>query len=302
MATKQQPTGMINDIITIIRDPKYSLGKSYAADGTKTANVQVSQAFAEQRYVSTPKNMAAVIMEVSNDTNTALINASFPAIPVGERFVVLSEKQLQQQLGLKTRESMCGVHELKVGSKTYKAIGRFKENVKPSSWQILDRDVDAHTPPKFASLSYAAWLNEADKLLPGLLKAARISTLSSSARVVRKGKAMGTGNGHTWVQVQDPNDVERVRTVLPIKAMELGLSWKKPRYSRKNSDEICGYSATSILDNSVWTPGRLVFNGKPTVAPGLKQQAAYQGRLPVIHAAAGDETQSRLVAGPVHQK
>jgi hypothetical protein len=63
--------------------------------------------------------------------------------------------------------------------------------------------------------------------------------------------------------------VERVRTALQIKAMELGLSWKKPRFSRNTPGEICGYGATSILDNSVWTPGRLVFNGKPTVAPGL---------------------------------
>lgn len=265
----QPPHRMINDIVTIIRDPKNSLGKRYAADGSKTSNVQVSQAFAEQRYVPTLQAMAAVIMEVSTDPNAALINTSFPAIPVGEKFIILSQTQLERQLSLKTRESMCGLHELKVGGKSYKTIGRFKENVLPSSWQILDRDLDAHTPPKFASLSHAAWLTEVDKLLPGLSKAAKISTLSSSARVMRKGKILGQGNGHTWVQVQDPNDVERVRHALQIKAMELELGWKKPRRSRKNPCQICGYGFATIVDNSVWTPGRLIFNGKPTVAPGL---------------------------------
>jgi hypothetical protein len=100
MATTKsaQPTGMINDVVTIIRDPKNPLGKRYAADGSKSANVMVSQAFAEQRYVPTPKDMAAVIMEVSNDPTAALMNASFPAIPVGEKFVILSQMQLDIQL------------------------------------------------------------------------------------------------------------------------------------------------------------------------------------------------------------
>ena len=260
---------MINDVITIIWDPKNSLGKRYAADGSKSANVQVSQAFAEQRYVPTPKAMAEVIREVSNDPNAALMNASFPAIPIGEKFVILSQSKLETLLGLKTREEMLGLHELKLAGQLYKAIGRLKENVLPSSWQILDRDIDAHTPPKFANLSNASWLSEVEKLLPGVTAAAKISTLSSSARVVRKGKVMGTGNGHTWIQVQDPSDVERVRAALQIKAMELGLSWKKPRYSRTKPAEVCGYGFASILDNSVWTPGRLIFNGKPTVAQGL---------------------------------
>ena len=268
-AKPSNPTDMISDVVTIIRDPKNSLGKRYAADGSKSSNVMVSQAFAEQRYVPTPTVMADVIREVSDDPNAALMNARFPAIPIGERFVILSQSQLEKLLGLQTRDEMLGLHELKVAGQLYKAIGRLKENVLPSSWQILDRDIDSDTPSKFANLSHASWLTEIEKLLPGLSAAAKISTLSSSARVVRKGKVMGTGNGHTWIQVQDPNDVERVRTALQIKAMELELSWQKPRYSRTKPAEVCGYGFASILDNSVWTPGRLIFNGKPTVAPGL---------------------------------
>ena len=243
-----QATGMINDVVTIIRDPKNPLGKRFAADGSKSANVQVSQAFAEQRFVPTAKEMSAVIMEVSNDPNAALINASFRDIPMGETFIILSENQFGLQLGIKTREAMAGVHSIKIGGKTYKAVGRFKENVQPSSWQILDRDIDSHTPPQYANLSYASWFIEVEKLLPGLSTAARISTQSTSARVVRKGNVLGQGNGHTWVQFQDPGDVERVRTALQVKAMELGLSWKKPRHSRSNPGEIVGYGFATILD------------------------------------------------------
>ena len=295
------PTGMIDDVVTIIRDPKHSLGKRYAADGSKSANVQVSQAFAEQRYVPTPKAMAEVIKEVSNDPNAALMNARFPAIPVGESFVILSQLQLETQLGLKTRKEMLGLHELKVGGQPYKAIGRLKENVLPSSWQILDRDIDAQTPPQFACLPYASWLTEVEKLLPGLSAAAKISTLSSSARVVRKGKVMGTGNGHTWIQVQDPHDVERVRTALQIKAIELELSWKKPHYSRTKPTEACGCGTGSILDNSVWTPGRLIFNGKPTVAPGLtvkpqKAMITQGGRLDTSKLVLPDADKIRFIS------
>lgn len=259
-----------NDVVTIIRDPSYPLGKRFAADGSKTSNVQVSLAYAEQRHAPTAKAMAAIIKEVSEDTNAAIINASFPDVPVGEPFVILSEKQFAQQLGIKERSKMTGIHTIKLKGTTYKAIGRFKENVMPSNWQVLDRDVDASTPPEFAKLNHVAWLAKMEVLLQGLATATRISTLSTSARVTLNGKILGQGNGHTWVQIQDSGDVERVRIALMIRAMEMGLSWPKPRYSRIDLTHVVRQSVATIVDPSVWTPGRLVFNGKPTVASNLK--------------------------------
>ncbi len=263
-------TATTNDIVTIVRDPYHTLGKTFAADGSKKSNVMVSIALAVQRHVPTATAMAAVIKEVSEDTHAAIINASFPAISVGEQFVILSERQFAKLLGIKERSKMAGVHTIKLKGTTYKTIGRFKENVKPSNWQILDRDVDACTPPEFAKLNYVAWLAKMELLLPGLATATRISTLSTSARVTLNGQVLGQGNGHTWVQFQDAGDVERVRIALKIRAMEMDLSWLKSRFSRSDRTQVVGQSVTTIVDPSVWTPGRLVFNGKPTVASNLK--------------------------------
>jgi hypothetical protein len=108
-----------NDIVTIVIDPKNALGKQFNQDGTKSTSVQVSMAFAEQRQVPTTKEMAAVLKEVSENQNAALINASFPGIPVGEMFVILSESQFKKRLGLSTRDEMLGVHSVTYQGKTY---------------------------------------------------------------------------------------------------------------------------------------------------------------------------------------
>jgi hypothetical protein len=258
-----------NDVVTIVIDPKNPLGKRFAADGSKSSNVTVSMGLAEQRHVPTAQSMADVIKEVSENSNAAIINASFPAVPAGETFLIFSERLFANQLNLTERAQMQGVHNLKVGERDYKVLGRFKENTLPSTWQLLDRDIDRHTPIEYADLDYDAWLSKMEPLLPGLAAATRIQTLSSSARVTKDGLVVGGGNGHTWVQLVDANDVERVRTALHVNAMALGLSWKKPRYSRSEPGKIVGHGFATIVDQSVWTPGRFVFNGKPTVDGGL---------------------------------
>ena len=47
------------------------------------------------------------------------------------------------------------------------------------------------------------------------------------------------------------------------------VSWLKPRYSRRNG-EVVGHGIATVVDPSVWTPGRLVFVGSPLVSPGLE--------------------------------
>jgi hypothetical protein len=163
---------------------------------------------------------------------------------------------------------MFGVHRIEMNGKTYKAMGRFKENVRASSWQLLDRDVDQYTPAEFA-VGYDEWFAQAERLLPGLGYAPRVRTLSSSARVFRDGSPLGAGNGHTWAQIMNIGDVERMRSALLVRAAELGLTWLKPRFSRREPTQVIGHSLVTIMDLSTWTPGRLVFNGKPTAAMGM---------------------------------
>jgi len=261
---------MKNDLITIVRDPKNTLGKHFKADGSKSAQVWLSLGIAEQRSVPDAEAMARLLREIGSDPHAAIINSSFPSIPVGEQFLILSEAKFRTMLNISDRPKMVGIHTHKYQGKDYKVMGRFKENTRPSAWQLLDRDIDHYTPPQFAKLTHQEWLKQLEKLIPGLAGAAKVTTPSSSSRVLRRGKPVSTGNAHTWIQLDNGDDIGRMRLVLQARAIELDMAWVKPRESRNEPGKIVGKGIALIVDQSVWSVGRLVFDGQPTTEGALK--------------------------------
>jgi hypothetical protein len=137
----------------------------------------------------THEALAELLQEIGNDPRAAIINASFPGIPIGEEFVILSEREIEERLGIPAtdRAAQQGVHEIDFEGKAMKAMGRFKENVRPSSWQLLDRDVDSHTPDQFASLSTEDWLRNSRRSFPASTRPA----MSGLPRPPRGSSAMG---------------------------------------------------------------------------------------------------------------
>jgi putative DNA primase/helicase len=261
-------------IITVVRSKK-PLGKQFVRnpDGTvsKQSVVKMGLCKAVMHYVPTPEAFKVLLEQVANDPHAAIINASFDGIAIAEPFVIGTARAIQRYTGIPVsdRARQKGVHLIEINGKTYKVIGRFKENVRPSSWQLLDRDIDRHTPVQFAKMSTSEWLRAVCSLIPGVTDITYCHAPSTSARVLLDGVPVGGGNGHVWIQVRDPADVERFRTAITISAVENGMSWRKPRYSRTEPDKVVGYSLTTPIDTSVMTPGRLVFVGKPVVGPGL---------------------------------
>lgn len=266
-------------IITVVRDPKHTLGKKFSrnTDGTvtKTASVSVSLGIAVMHQVETHDELAALLKKVGEDSHAAIINASFDGIEVGEKFVILSELKIEKQFGIprSDREKQKGIHELTLDGKTYRAVGRFKENLRPSCWQYFDRDTDKHTPAKFATLLFDEWMTEIGEMLPGFAGISYCRTDSTSSRVSHNGVAVGGGNGHTWFKVRDPADIERFRTAIMVCAAQAKKTWLKPRHSGKEPGKVVGHSLTTIIDPSVFTPGRLIFVGKPVVSEGLAVEA-----------------------------
>lgn len=264
-----------NPIITVVHDPQHTLGKCFTLnpDGTvsKQASVSVSLGIAVMHQVETHDELAALQKKVGDDSHAAIINASFPGIAIGEQFIILSEREMEKRLGIPRtdRAKQKGIHQLEYNGKSYPAVGRFKENVRASSWQILDRDIDAHTPVKFSAMSLDELISAFYTMLPGVANVSYVKTASTSSRVLLNGVAVGGGNGHAWVQVENPDDVERFRTAIQVRAADLGMTWLKPRYSRSEPGKVVGHSLTTLIDTSVWTPGRLVFIGKPVVGDGL---------------------------------
>jgi uncharacterized protein (DUF927 family) len=257
------------DALTVIRDPQHPLGKRFVlnADGRIEKHPQVAPSFLYAKMLHVPDTaaLADLLRKVGEDEHLAIINSRFLGVEVGERFIILSEAEIGRRYGLEGREQTAGVHQVEDDAEgATKALGRLKENVLPSAWQILDRDTDEHTPAPLAAMGYDAWIDQVEKLLPGVAECDRLRAFSSSSRVLLDGKPVGGGNGHTWVRMQNADDVERLRGLLPFRAMDAGLSWQKPRHSR-STGEVVGHSPSTILDPSVWSRGRVIFVGKPVV-------------------------------------
>jgi hypothetical protein len=261
---------MNHDIITLVRDPANILGKrfSFDANGNVVKQTAVSTAFAEaiQYHVPDVATLQQVLRLAAEDPHAAIINSAFPLVPVGQLFLILSESKFVE-LGFKRNDkALTWPVALTHKGRTYPALGRFTEHTASSSWVLLDRDIDKYTPHEFAHLSYENWLVAVDKLLPGILSCARLRAHSSSARVTFDGgQPAGAGNGHTWVQVAEPADIERMRQSILPRAITMGMAWLKPKYDR-TTGVICGQSPTTIVDPAVFVQGRLVFAGKPEVS------------------------------------
>jgi len=279
-------------IITVVRDPRNTLGKGFAIkpDGaiSKEAKVNVSYGVAVQHRVENLEDLAELLKEVGDDPHAAIINSYFPDIPVGEEFLILSAKEIQKHTDIPAsdREKQKGIHEITYEDKTYKAVGRFKENVLPSSWQYFDRDIDKHTPEAFAKLSTEEWLAKIAVFVPGMADVTYLHVGSTSARVLRDGVPVSAGSGHVWFRVLDPSDIERFRTAVLIASAQADMTWLKLRYSRTEPDKVVGRSLTTILDPSVLTPGRLTFSGQPVVSEGLTvtplQCSIHKGEIDVL--------------------
>lgn len=288
------------DIITVVRDPNNPLGKQFTknSDGTliKKSAVSVSFGMAVMHHIEAHNELALLLQEVGNDSHAAIINARFDGIEVGEEFIILSQREIEKRLGIPRadRDKQAGVHQITHEGQIYKAIGRFKENVRASTWQIFDRDIDKHTPAQYASLTYEEWLEKINKFCPGIEEVKICHVGSTSSRVFDDGKAVGSGNGHTWVKFADPADVERFRTAVMVAAAQEGVTWKKPRFSRNDPGKVVGQSLTTIIDPSVFTPGRLIFVGQPAVNDGLTVEPISAK----VHHASQDAFDSALVKLP----
>lgn len=262
-------------VITVVRDPRNPLGKQFTltADGkvTKKACVNVAFGLAVMHRVDTHEQLAALLEQVGQDPHAAIINASFEGIEVDEEFLILSGREIEKRTGIAKadRARQQGVHQINYEGKAYKAVGRFKENVRASCWQLFDRDNDKHTPAQYADLSLEGWVSAVGMMVPGFAGVTYCHAASTSSRVYNNGVAVGAGNGHVWVKFANPDDVERFRTAVMISAAQAGMTWLKPRYSRQEPGKVVGHSLTTIVDPSVFTLGRLIFVGKPVISAGL---------------------------------
>lgn len=83
--------------------------------------MMLSFGYAIQHYVPNAETFKKLLLKVTADPHAALINASFPGIPVGEEFVIMSKKQLAKHLGVTDDKDLYGVHSGKFRARPTKS-------------------------------------------------------------------------------------------------------------------------------------------------------------------------------------
>lgn len=285
------------DVITVLEDQTRVMGKRFeiGPDGKvkKTAAVSTSAAIAVQRHVPDVAALERILLSVSENSHQAVMNSYCPSLPLDTPYLILSDATLKNFGFDRDDPKLTWPVCIMDNGKSYPAIGRFKELLRPSRWILLDRDLDEHTPPELANQSYEEWLADLGRLLTGLLGCARLRAHSSSSRVSIGGKPIGTGNGHTWIQVSDQGDIARLSATLKSLAIKLGLAWQKPKLSAEG--KVVASSLTTLIDLSVLNVGRIVFVGKPVVS-GLFDPVAPQSIE--VHASGGKLDTSKIQLPP----
>ena len=161
-----------NDVITVIVDNR-KLGKQYrvSTSGTieKDAVVSISNAIACQFYVPDHLTLEKVLSIVSEYSNAAVTNCGWTPVAIGISFNLTSKNQLK-----KDSRDVNGIHKDSNGVVTF---ARLKIHAYPSTWQVLDRDVDKFTPNWAQELDFNEWVRKMDKVLPGLSGSAKAIAL-----------------------------------------------------------------------------------------------------------------------------
>ena len=114
------------------------------------------------------------------------------------------------------------------------------------------------------------------ELFPGLMKAARVERASTSAGISNAATGQtfaGSGGMHIYLHVQAGDDIPRTLAALSDRLWLNGCGW----FVVGAAGQVL---VRSIVDASVGTPERLVFEGAPVVEPPLAQDCG--ARRPVV--------------------
>ena len=238
--------------------------KSYElVDGSlkKTAVASIAKADAFPRPAETAQELAAILREVAESNDLALVCGQWTG--GNQPFEVVTEAELSRLMGVEVGKVEGGVHEIK----GRRVAARLKRGFEPSVWTLFDADNPEGMPANWRELSIHQRMEMFETILPGLSTCERVEVRSSSARVSKDG-TFGQAS-HAYIRLPDPSKLELLRTYVAVEMVLQDLSFPSPRFSRVNG-QVIGHAPRTVFDTAVWVPGRLIFCAKPDVqrAPG----------------------------------
>ena len=259
--TLQAVKGAANKIVT----------RDKSGNVTKKAGPPIAEATAVTVRVSTQADMDELQKEIGSKENEVLSLGFVPGtepdanMQVGEPFKIISKRRMGKALGVdpKTDEGLqaiLGWHEVN----GERCICRLKANMLPSSWCLIDIDATEGMPEHLAELDGAGRREKLAEVIPGFDACGIVVLPSTTGRVLVDGVPMDATGEHLYIQLQNPDDLERFGAVLLQRSTLAGYGFQKPIHDTKTG-ELIGSRAWSIADPTTFTHGRLVYDGSPTV-------------------------------------
>lgn len=157
-------------------------------------------------------------------------------------------------------------------------IPRKKSLFKNSPFFCIDRDVDADAPQHIAAIQsmqnheFVALLSDpsrvGEQIASVFSDADYIAVASSSSQIFYPDNTPFSADpsAHLFFQAKDGSDIERFAASMTAQLIAAGLSYNV-RVENKNGG--AAWRKKLILDQSVFTRGRLFFESAPFVAPGI---------------------------------
>ena len=259
----------VNDITLIKAINPAAVNKQYskAAGGEieKKANAHITQGSARRVSAHDAEALAAILREVTASADTCIVPGVFRGSQLDSDFTVVTEEKLRELTGIKDKKDLAAkLHNVNGGQ--YAA--RLRDCIEQSPWVLLDFDDAPGIPDEWAAMDIAARLELFSRVVPGIDMCERIELRGSSNRVVN-----GTGGkprSHAWIRVSHPEAIDTLRAFAAVEIVNKDIHFDMPIRSRKETDAdghplVIGSAPRTVLDLSVWTPGRLVFCSQPDI-------------------------------------
>jgi len=239
----------------------------------KSTPFATGNAVAKTVRVENVKALESLLNEVSQDPNQAIVlgfaKGTEPddSTDTGEMYQLVSQKKFadifpQQKPPYKnpTRNKQ---------DKILYAC-RTKQMFNRSSWMGFDLDMSPHMPPALQQLiATNPYMDLLCELCPQLRNVSYLTVQSSSSRVEYKGERMSAANTHIYMQCEFPTDLDRFSAAMLLKSVGTKFGYTHPVLDPDTGLVIPDRRGvpSSIFDRSVFSKGRVMFEGAPQLNP-----------------------------------
>ncbi len=266
----QPPLTRSGGIVTTIRTTE-PVRKRFMleADGrlTKTAVATIRSGVAMSHMLTSLADLEELLVELSEMPDQCLVLGGFKRAPLFGTFRVTTEAALARMLCSPSPSELPGVHAFQGGY----VAARTAASVEQAPFLHLDFDRFPGLPAEVGAMTIGERLSLMARCIPSIDRCARVEARSSSSRVVAPGGQPGAPSFGV-AQVSDarliPELYRHVRRTMAAK----GIAWPMAKRATDGSGRVTGHEQRTIVDLSVWSPGRLIFVAPPCVeaAPGYR--------------------------------